>query len=299
MRTFRYTLQDLVVVNDEVVDSDGKPFDRVAYSRFKYGYLPPALEYGQKLAALIADALWTASMGRPIYIVSAPYKYLPTASHHIARALCAELGRRAARKGLEPPVLLPFHKAAPGTSAYAKSSEEERLKLLTTIGLRLDESLIPGSHVLVVDDIRITGTAEKVTAAYLELLHPEAVWYLHAARLPENIGKVHPGLEDELNQTIPHTLDAILEDVWTGQFRLNTRVLRTILESGDPAGTDPMGKNASAFKVFLGDLPTELLQEIHEAAVGSGVKYYQTHEHNLNIVWTELEARDVLSLSVQ
>src|SRR4051794_11701738 len=73
---------------------DGRPFELEecqGYSMFKYGWKPAGEQYGKELAAAIAEELWLVSAGRPVIIVSAPYKYLPTASHVIAETLCREL----------------------------------------------------------------------------------------------------------------------------------------------------------------------------------------------------------------
>jgi hypothetical protein len=274
MDIYRHALMELTVIDGEVVCTDGRPFDRVAYSRFKYGYVPPAIEYGSRLAHLIGDALWKVNKGlRPVRIVSAPYKFLPTASHLVATHLLRALSVRALSRGLEPPDLVPFHKARTGSSSYAKSSHAERQLSLKTLGLHLDESLIAGTDIIVVDDIRITGSAEHATAAYLEPLAPASVWYLHAARLSPEVAMAHPGLEDELNQTVPHTLDGFLEDMSAGQFKLNTRVLRLILETPD----------ADTFRAFLRAVPYDLLNEMYFAAVGSGRSYFNKYSVNLDL----------------
>lgn len=288
MQTFSAALMDLVVVDGTVLCQNGQPFDRVAYSHFKYGLISPATEYGNGLAKLIGDQLFGLAGGERIVIVSAPYKFLPTASHAIALALLRALSRQALLAGYEPPLLLPFHKARTGSSAYAKSTEAERLRSLATLGLHLDESRIPGSHVLVVDDIRITGSAQRATAAYLESLYPASVWYLHAARLPMDVGKAYPHLEDELNQTVPHTLEVILDQAVAGQFQLNTRVLRHILETDDP----------ESFGRFVAVAPLDLLEKIYHAGMGSGITYYERHRSALeavydSIVWRSENKTDV------
>jgi hypothetical protein len=280
MKTYDATLMELTVVDGVVLCEDGRPFDREGYSHFKYGYVPPAIEYGNGLAALIGDRLFELANGERIVIVSAPYKYLPTASHAISIAMLHALSRQALQAGYEPPLLVPFHKANTGSAAYAKSSEAERLRQLATMGLHLDESYIPGSHVLVVDDIRITGTAQKVSAEYLEPLQPASIWYLHAARLPMGIGKVYPHLEDELNQTVTHSLEIILQQAVAGQFELNTRVLRLILET-----------DVRELKGFAEVAPLSLLMEIHQAGMGSGLVYYQRYQHALKVVNDGLQRR--------
>jgi hypothetical protein len=233
------------------------------------------------LATLIGDQLWHVAEGRPVRIVSAPYKYLPTASHGVAGYLWQQLSKQAISLDLEPPVLLPFHKARTGSSAYARSSEAERLATLATLGLHLDEKLVRGAVVLVVDDIRITGSAERATAAYLETLAPHSLWYLHAARLDNAVACSHPGLEDELNQSVPHTLMGIIHDVREGNFQLNTRVLRLILE------TD----NKEDYSFFLEVAPLLLLAEMHNAAIGSGLHYVKQYRAAIDGISDELARR--------
>lgn len=278
MKKAYFSLHHLEIDDGEVVCNS---FDPVAYSRFKYGYTPPGISYGKELADLVwPDLEPIAALGEPILIVSAPYRYLPTASHVIASSLCHELGRRAVERGSEPPVLVPLHKKQVGDSTYAKSSKVDRLKTLEALGLRIDESLVPGSHLLVVDDIRITGVAEGVTAAYLEPLGPGSIWYLHAASFDREIA-VNPEIEDSLNQTVPHTLQSILEEDASETFQLNTRVLRHILETPVPLD----------LQIFLRQAAGSLLEEILRASVGSGPTYYRKHFQAIALVTKELESR--------
>ena len=271
MYTRHFALQHLHVFDGEVITDNGELFDREAYARFKYGYLPPAETYGRGLAEAIGHELLGLAGDAPIRIVSAPYKHLPTASHAVAEVLVRELSDMAIDRGFEPPVLVPFHKSRMGSSNYAKSSEADRQRSLATLGLRIDPSLIEGAHVLIVDDIRITGSAERATADFLEKLGPRGVWYLHAARLSDEVGKAFPGLENELNQSVSHNYDDVLREIATGQFQLNTRVLRHILEF-----------ERDAYEAFLQGVSVQFLREMHGAALGSGLDYYRKHQTNID-----------------
>ena len=277
-----HALQDLSVSNGQVLTDGGVPFDRVAYSRFKYGYALPAVGYGRGLAELIGPDLFDLAGSEPVRVVSAPYKHLPTASQVIAEALVGELARMSVlTHQIEPPKLVPFYKSRVGSGSYAKSSEADRLRSLATLGLRIDASQIEGAHVLIVDDIRITGSAERATAGFMETLNPRGVWYLHAARLPEQVGKLHPGLEDELNQTVGHTARDILRDIATGDFRLNTRVLRHILEYSE-----------SEFNLFTSSAPDTILRQMLYAALGNGVSYVRTHAAHVGLLSEEIDRRE-------
>ena len=87
--------------------------------------------------------------------------------------------------------------------SYARAGHADRRRELARQDFRVDETLIRGAHVLVVDDLRITGSAEQATGRFLASLEPEGTWYLHAARLATELGRSDPGLESEINQSAP------------------------------------------------------------------------------------------------
>jgi hypothetical protein len=285
MQRFHRALMQLCMSQDEVYCQDGSLFDRVAYSRFKYGHTPPARQYGIDLARLIESDLLEKRGDRPTIIISAPYKFVPTASHGIALAMRHALAARFVESGIEPPVVVPFHKTRTGTDTYAMSSLEERLRMLATLGLNIDERLVREANVLVVDDIRITGTAQATTAAFIESLAPYSVWYLHAARLSERASAEHPGIEDELNQSVPKSISTVLRDIQAGEFMLNARVLGFIMKAADQA----------AFKKLLSEAPDEALEQLHEATLCSGLQYVARFPHSLQQLNDELQGRGLLS----
>jgi hypothetical protein len=274
MKTYHLALMDLTVFQGDVVSTDGVYFDREAYSDFKHGYTPPGLVYGKEMAQLLSStSFWSLSSGRQILIVSAPYKFLPTASHVIAQELHRALSLQAFHLNREMPLLVPILKDKAGDSSYAKGGNSVRKDTLDAMVLKMDESLVPDSVVVVVDDIRITGGAEIKTASYVEPLGPHSVWYLHAARLDAAIAEQNPGLEDELNQSLPHSLATILDHYQAGHFQLNTRILRHMLET-------PVKET---FEWFVATAPLPLLREMQAGAFGNGLDYCKNDKryHNL------------------
>ncbi|MGB4776830.1 phosphoribosyltransferase family protein [Microbacterium sp.] len=283
MYVHHVALHDLDLVGGVLVDRSGERFDREAYARFKYGYLPPAAEYGRGLADLIGDDLFARVGGDPVCVVSAPYKHLPTASHAIARTLVSVLGRLAViDRGIEPPTLVPFFKAMPSDDSYARGSAADRSRELARQRFRIDEALIRDAHVLVVDDLRVTGSAELATGRYLESLAPRGVWYLHAARLSPGLGASHPAFESELNESVGHRAHDVLRDIATGRFALNTRVLRHVLDYESDAEFETIAEGA----------PTDLLREMFDAAIGSGVAYHEKRAERLALLADEVDRRE-------
>lgn len=284
MLRYHDALMHLVVEDGEVRCADGKPFNSYAYSRFKYGHVPPSVEYGAGLARLIWPRLAPMAIQKPTVIISAPYKYVPTASHGIALTLGEALEKRCRAEGITPPVLVPFRKSQPGTSKYAKSNQQERERTLKTLGLSIDHD-IRDTNVLVVDDIRITGTAEASTAAFIEPLRPHSVWYLHAACMSDAAAQAHPAIEDELNQTAPKNLLTILKDYREGTFRLNARVLGYMMIQLNKV-------TYYAFPpLFIHTAPTDFLAELYVATIQTGETFMARFPHALRHLARELKAR--------
>lgn len=283
MYVHHLALHELDLVDGVLVDARGERFDREAYARFKYGYLQPAVEYGRGLAELVGDDLFAAAGTDAIRIASAPYKRVPTASHAIARALASALGRVAVvDRGIEPPTLVPFFKSTPSDDSYARGGAADRSRELARQRFAIDAALIRDAHVLVVDDLRVTGAAERVTGRYLESLGPRGVWYLHAARLSAGLGAAHPAFESELNNSVGHGAHELLRDIATGHFALNTRVLRHVLEYESDA----------EFTMFTERAPSGLLADMLDAAIGNGVGYYARHAERLRMLAAEVDARE-------
>ncbi len=238
--------------------ADGQPFDEVGYSRFKYGWVPPAIDYGYGLARLIQND--PRLLDRPVLIISAPYKYVPTASHGIARYLRQALALQFTQLGVEPPVIQPFHKSRTGSDRYAKAGHAERLESLRTLGLYIDASRVRDANLLVVDDIRVTGGAQRATAEYVEPMVPHGIWYLHAAVLDPHIANENPGKESVLNRKFPPSLSTIAADIAASEFELNSRTVGFIMKQPD-------------VDWFFSSLPDAQLGQLYDAVIGSGLEF--------------------------
>lgn len=278
MRIEHLALQTLTEEKGNLVDETGEAFDSVGYSRFKHGYTPPARAYGMKLASLLirehTDPLIDP---RPLVVLSAPYLCLPTASHAIAQQLAVVLNMSRAFDKVSPVIVPHFRKLAAGLDTYATLPMEEREAVLNELELQIDPALITNANVLVVDDIRISGTAERRTAMHIEPMQPHAVWYLHAAALNEELGMQRPDIESTLNRTFETTLNTIRDDMQRGEFTLNTRVLRLILTcSDDQARTE--------LALFCQWCPEYFLEQIHASILGNGHDYIARYRDSYDIV---------------
>lgn len=275
MKTSHYALYQLQPnAHGVIVDQHGVPFDRDAYSRFKYGWLPPAEWYARGLTKALSY-LRHESQITEVRVVSAPYKALPTASHAIAEYLVEGL----VACGRPDTKLLPMHKAKMGSSTYAMSSPEVRAARTKAMELSIDEEEVTDNIIIVVDDIRITGAAERKTAEFIEALNPAEVLYVHAAIMDPEFAASHPGIENELNQSHAHSLGKMVGMMWAGSFQLNTRVMRWMLEN-------------AALPDFLAVMPRNVVQLMHDSAQLSGSDYQKLHARNLAFVAKALDKEE-------
>ena len=274
---FATALYDLTVSDGEfrtVASATPAPFDPKHYSQFKYGRRDIAERYGAVMATLLnAHFVRILGSGEQIVVIGTPCKRLPNA----ARMLAIAVERRLRIAGLPTSYSYIYqHRLAEGD--YGTLPQADRDQRNRQKQRYLDADDFAGKHVVVVDDIRITGAAQRASAAYLEPLMPASIWYLQAASLPEEVGRRHPSLENDLNSTIPPVLVEIAAYARGGALQLNTRLLRFILEC----------ENEEEFWNFMEISSLTFLREIHQAGVGSGQVYYEKYRRNLEAIFDYL-----------
>jgi hypothetical protein len=270
---------------DSLVDQFNRPFDAVSYSRFKHGYTPPADLYAKGLADVLARHHREQLLDpRPLVVISAPYVWIPTASHAIVTRLVRHLDAYRRRYGLSPVTIARFSKHAMGSDRYAMATADERQQLLARMQLTIDHNAVHSANLLVVDDIRVTGGAEATTATAIEPHNPHSVVYLHAARLEDRLGQARSHLESELNQTFATSRTTVLRDIQANEFELNTRVNRVLLTVRDAADSVELSR-------FLSACPTELLHDMSVGVVAGGPEYIARLQAGFNILEATLAAR--------
>jgi hypothetical protein len=268
-----------------LVDQYGRPFDAVSYSRFKHGFIPPADLYARGLADILECHYREQLLDpRPLAVISAPYVWIPTASHAIVTRLVRLLDAYRRRYGLSPVQIAQFSKHAMGSDRYAMASAEERKLMLARMQLTIDHNAIHDANLLVVDDIRVTGGAEATTATAIEPHEPHSIVYMHAARLEDKLGQARSHLESELNQTFRTTRSTVLRDIQANEFELNTRINRVLLTVHDAS-------DGQELRDFLEACPTSLLDYMHEGVVAGGTEYIERLQAGFDILEATLAAK--------
>jgi hypothetical protein len=263
-------LHELAYKNGTLVDNNGTDFDMTSYSRFKYGYTPTAAIYGYNLCALFIERFRElANSTRRVLITSAPYKYLPTASHGIATAFINALNCYRVKRDLEPAMMLHVVRFKVGTDRYAMATPEERKNIFAQAPRHVDRGLVQDSIVVALDDVRITGATQERVQELLAPCDPFALCYLHVATLVDTEWALaNSGIEDLMNKSFATTLDTISDDIEAGEFQLNSRVFRTIMETS----------NLEALHEFFLMRSDAFLEEMYTGLISGTLEMYGRHK---------------------
>lgn len=266
IRVTRHDLFELHLEGDRLITQNGDPFDVAAYSRFKYGEASIGRWYGVELARKFIAAYPSAALDDGKIVVSGPsYKYLSTASHGVVRHFCAALNAYRVKRGYEPVQQLHSIRSSVGSDTYAMGDAKLRATHLAKSKYHVDTELVRGSLFIFIDDVNVTGATEERTLLRTIPCDPREIFCLHVAAIDPAYAADNASIENVMNKTVPLQLEYLDWLIRTDDFRLNTRVFRSIMEWSD------LGE----LRQFLEGLPNSLLLEMYDALVGGTVEMYR------------------------
>lgn len=246
-------------------------FDVSDYSRFKYGWYPQIEQYGTLLAEALTAYFGTSGVkaGERIVLLGTPFKSVPNAAK-----LLADVAERKLRvRGFNSSIARIYqHRLAEGDYGLlsaAKREERNRQKKYF-----FDAADYAGTHVVVVDDVRITGSIERSVIALLGEIDWLSLTVINLVRLDPEVALRNPGIENDLNHASIRSLqDLVPLMAQRDQFVLITRTVKRILEA-----------DLSELQGFLSQLDAGRLAELHRAAVDDGYDQMERYEASFRLL---------------
>lgn len=193
----------------------------VHYPAMKLGMSADVAFYADKLAA-IAKALIKDQPENTAWVITAPfYHVIPSAANLISwqvfKLLKQALGSsyllfivnlRVPKKS----ILINDAQAFKTYYDYCNKSIAERIKLRAQLHQNLDDILnhkanFYGRGVIVINDIKVTGTQQKFMQKSFYQVHPACLHWLYIIEVDENIGIVDPQIEHRINHSKLQSLD--------------------------------------------------------------------------------------------
>jgi hypothetical protein len=147
---------------------------------------------------------------------------------------------------------------------------------------RFPPAQVRGAHLLVVDDVRVTGAHQRCLTRASEALPLAGRTFLYIAAFPgQPSGCFDPAQEDALNHAAVKTLDDLAEIVEAEDFAWNVRVCKFTLS---PA-------NQGELPRFLRRMPDWFIRDLHRNSCRDGYARMAPYAPSHALVRAELSVR--------
>jgi len=248
-------------------------FDPDDYSRFKFGDEAVARVFGEHLAdGFIREHLEASPIREQIVVVSSPYSFIPTATFALKNYFVFRLNRWLAENDFPVVQETKVHRTITYKEDYGELSAEQRIRLIGNDSFHIDKTFLEGKTVLFLDDIKITGSHERMILKMVQEYDLKGdIYMLYFAELTNKT--IHPNVENYLNY---HFVKSIfdLESIIRGEaFFLNTRIVKYILNY-----------DFDAFCIFLQNQSEGFVDYLYNMALGNGYHTIEAYTRNLAFI---------------
>ncbi|MDR1169872.1 MAG: phosphoribosyltransferase family protein [Prevotellaceae bacterium] len=264
--------REIIRFSAHQIDSpDRFDFSPEEYSIFKYGSANIARKFGYELAdSFIKNCFSHRYDGQPVAILSSAYSHIPTASFYMKNFFADKLNGFLFRNNFPVAEEIKIHRTVTYREDYGEMSADERYSLIKGDKFYVDKNRVGNKLLIFLDDIRITGTHERIIVKMLDdygIFNP--CFMLFFAELADS--RIHPKIENTLNNAFvkkPSDLECIIR---SGQFSFNTRTVKFILNSSH-----------DEFDSFVAKRDSSFISALYYNAIGN--EYYRFPSYSRNLM---------------
>jgi hypothetical protein len=268
----------------KIIDTNDVGFSPDDYSRFKFGDDAVAEKFGTQLAQGFIDQHLSAGPVPQLVVVSSPYSFIPTATFAMKNYFSYRLNRWLALNGYPIIQETKVHRTITYKEDYGNLDAEQRLKLIGNDSFHIDREFLKDKVIVFLDDIRITGSHERMILKMADTYQlTNDIYLLYFAELQNKA--IHPNFENHLNyHCVKNIFD--LDDIVSGErFAINTRIVKYLLNY-----------DADAFRVFLQNKSEKFINLLYDMAIGNGYHTIDAYQQNLEYLSNHLFQRTHKSL---
>lgn len=221
---------------------EGVPFCPKTYSRMKFGCDESARQMGEDLALKFkAQINNVRDFSSTCILMSSPYNVVPNAASIMAEHFMHYTNEYLCETHRPPLQVSHIHRSQTYTADYGKMQHEERVRMLASDSFSINRDFTRGKTLVIVDDVRITGTHEKrLEDEFREHFVDNNRWYLYYANC-ENVKDA--SVEAALNFSEIKNIFDLAAAVSVGKWHVLIRPLKMILSSS----TDELKQALSRF----------------------------------------------------
>jgi len=248
-------------------------FDAAHYSRFKFGDGQVADNFGTALAeGFIQDVLMKQSIHQQMVVISSPYSFIPTATFAMKNYFIFRLNRWLAGHNLPVVQETKVNRTITYKEDYGELNAEQRMKLIGNDSFHIDAEFLKGKTLLFLDDIKITGSHERMIAKMIKQYHlTNDIYMLYFAELTNP--DIHPNIENYLNYHEVKSIFDLDTIINSGHFCINTRVVKYILNY-----------DHTQFCLFLQNKTKQFISQLYNMALGNSYHTMDSYSLNLNYI---------------
>jgi hypothetical protein len=247
------------------------------YSRFKFGDGDVAKVFGNELAeGFIINQLSQRPILEQIVVVSSPYSFIPTATFAMKTWFVYRLNRWLAKQGYPVIQETKVHRTITYKEDYGELNAEQRIKLIGNDLFHIDKAFLEGKTLIFLDDIRITGSHERMIIKMVnEYGLNNDIYMLYFAELTDK--NIHPNIENYLNYHLVKTIFDLEAIVKSPAFVINTRIVKYILNY-----------SFDSFVIFIESQSENFVNLLFDMALGNNYHTIDAYSKNLNFISSNL-----------
>ncbi len=248
-----------------------------SYSRFKFGDDAVASEFGAALAeGFIHTVLSKQPIAQQIVVISSPYSFIPTATFAMKTWFVYGINRWLAQHGYPVVQETKVHRTITYKEDYGELDAEQRMKLIGNDSFHIDKDFLTGKTLLFLDDIRITGSHERMIMKMVNSYGlNNNIFMLYFAELVNK--NIHPNIENFLNYHQVKTIFDLETIIQSGNFAINTRIVKYILNY-----------NHNCFSIFIQNQSMDFVNLLYDMALGNSYHTIDAYAQNLNFITENL-----------
>lgn len=245
-------------------------FSAFEYSCFKYGDDVIAEKFGNALAKeFIKEKLVNKNIQQQIVVISSPYAFIPTATFAMKNYFVFTLNRWLAENNLPIVQETKVHRTITYKEDYGALSAADRMKLIGNDRFHIDSSFLADKILIFLDDIKITGSHERMITQMLSNFNlTNDTYLLYFAELINT--DINPNIENYLNYFAVKSIFDVDKIINTERFTINTRIVKYILNS-----------DATTFQIFIQNQSIKFISLLYDMAIGNGYHSIDAYANNL------------------
>jgi len=257
----------------KINNSESFDFCPAEYSRFKFGDDFIAEKFGTSLGNQFIDQyLKSNPITSQLVVISSPYSFIPTATFALKNYFIFTLNRWLADNNFCVIQETKVHRTITYKEDYGELNAEQRMKLIGNDSFHIDKEFLFGKTLLFLDDIKITGSHERmINKMLVEYDLQNDTHLLYFAELKNK--SIHPNIENYLNYYNVKSIFDLNSIIAGGRFVINTRIVKYILNS-----------DFTLFKVFIQSQSDEFISILFNMALGNSYHTIKEYQDNLNYI---------------